>query len=283
MKIINLMENTEGENNCLYEHGLSIYIETKKHKILVDTGASSAFLQNANKHNIDVSDIDMIFLSHGHYDHSGGLMGFAKTNSKASIYMQANAGDEFYHKNDTMEKYIGIDKEILKLPQVKLLSGNAIIDEGITVFSGIKGRRHFPSGNLELMVKRVCDTGDDNQVSFLQDDFSHEQCLVLCEDEKKVLISGCAHNGILNILDEYRNIYGNNPHMVISGFHLMKKTGYSSEDIENIKAIANELKEMDTLFYTGHCTGIEPFGIMKEIMGDKLIYVHSGDVIYDQD
>ncbi len=283
MRIINLMENTEGENNCLYEHGLSIYIETKKHKILVDTGASPAFLENAKIHNIDISDVDMVFLSHGHYDHSGGLMDFAKVNGKAIIYMQANAGDEFYHKNDSMEKYIGIEKDILKLPQVKLLSGNVVIDEGISVFSGIKGRRHFPSGNLELMVKVDSGLGDGGMSTFIQDDFSHEQCLVLFEDEKTILISGCAHNGILNILDEYRRLYGANPDIVISGFHLMKKIGYSLEDIENTKAIANELKDMDTIFYTGHCTGIEPFGIMKEIMGDRLIYVHSGDMIYDQD
>ena len=67
--------------------------------------------------------------------------------------------------------------------------------------------------------------------------------------------------------------------MVISGFHLMKKTVYSNEDVENIRAIAEELATMDTIFYTGHCTGEAPFAIMKDIMGDKLHYIHSGDKI----
>ena len=59
----------------------------------------------------------------------------------------------------------------------------------------------------------------------------------------------------------------------------MKKNGYSDEDVENIRAIATELATMGTTFYTGHCTGEEPFAIMKEIMGDKLHYIHSGDEI----
>ena len=66
--------------------------------------------------------------------------------------------------------------------------------------------------------------------------------------------------------------------MVISGFHLMKNE-YSKDDVENIKAIATELKAMDTAFYTGHCTGLQAFDIMKDIMGEKLHYIHSGDEI----
>lgn len=272
MKIICLMENTAQADNILSEHGFSLYVETINHRLLIDAGQTDSFAENAKTLGVDLTKIDMAMLSHGHYDHSGGLMGFAQINNTAPIYMQSNAGGEYYHTNDTLEKYIGIDKEILKLPQVKLVDGNMRIDEEISVFAGVKGRRHFPSGNLELTRKLSDGT-------FVQDDFSHEQYVVIEEDGKKVLISGCAHNGILNILDEFKKLYGCEPDMVISGFHLMKKNGYSEEDMENIKAIAEELTTMDTTFYTGHCTGIEPFDIMKEIMGDKLHYIHSGDKI----
>ena len=272
MKIICLMENTALADNIASEHGFSLYVETENHKLLIDAGQSDAFAQNADSLGVDLSKVDMTMLSHGHYDHSGGLMKFAEINEKAPIYMQSNAGGEYYHTNDTLEKYIGIDKDILKLPQVRLIDENVRIDDGISVFAGVKGRRHFPSGNLELTVKLSDGT-------FIQDDFSHEQYVVIEENGKKVLISGCAHNGILNILDEFKKLYGCEPDMVISGFHLMKKNGYSDEDVENIRAIATELKAMDTTFYTGHCTGEEPFAIMKEIMGDKLHYIHSGDEI----
>ncbi len=272
MKIICLMENTASADNILSEHGFSLYVETKTHRILIDAGQSDSFAENAKTLGVDLSKVDMAMLSHGHYDHSGGLMRFSQINSAASIYIQKNAGGEYYHTNDTLEKYIGIDKDILTLPQVRFVDGNVKIDEEISVFAGVKGRRHFPSGNLELTRKLSDGT-------FIQDDFSHEQYVVIEEEGQRVLISGCAHNGILNILDEFKQLYGCEPDMVISGFHLMNKTGYSEEDVENIKAIAEELKTMDTTFYTGHCTGVEPFDIMKEIMGDKLHYIHSGDEI----
>ena len=272
MKIICLMENTALADNILFEHGFSLYVETEKHRLLIDAGQSSAFAENAKTLGVDLSQVDMAMLSHGHYDHSGGLMKFAQINENAPIYMQSNAGGEYYHTNDTLEKYIGIDKNILKLPQVRLIDGNIRIDDEISVFAGVKGRRHFPSGNLELTVKLSDGT-------FIQDDFSHEQYVVVEEAGKRVLISGCAHNGIVNILDEFRKLYGCEPDMVISGFHLMKKNDYSEEDVDNIKAIARELSAMDTIFYTGHCTGESAFAIMKEIMGEKLHYIHSGDEI----
>ncbi|MBR3600490.1 MAG: MBL fold metallo-hydrolase [Lachnospiraceae bacterium] len=272
MKIICLMENTALADNIISEHGFSLYVETENHRLLIDAGQSNGFAENAKSVGVDLSKVDMAMLSHGHYDHSGGLMKFAQINENAPIYMQSNAGGEYYHTNDTLEKYIGIDKNILKLPQVRLIDGNIRIDDEISVFAGVKGRRHFPSGNLELTVKLSDGT-------FIQDDFSHEQYVVVEEAGKRVLISGCAHNGIVNILDEFRKLYGCEPDMVISGFHLMKKNDYSEEDVDNIKAIARELSAMDTIFYTGHCTGESAFAIMKEIMGEKLHYIHSGDEI----
>ena len=270
-KIINLIENTEGKNQCLYEHGLSFYIETEKHKILVDTGASDAFLWNAKKLGVDIKEIDTVILSHGHYDHAGGILAFARENPSATIYMQDTAGREYYHKNDTMEKYIGIDPRIMELPQVVKLCKNYRIDEELSLFSGVTGRKLWPLGNKELMIKK--------EGSFEQDEFAHEQYLVVETKNRKILISGCAHNGILNILEEYKKLYGTEPDIVISGFHMQKKNGYTEEDIENIQQIAKELKQRNTIFYTGHCTGELPFALMKNYMKDQLVYIHSGDEI----
>ena len=83
------MEDTDGGNGCVYEHGLSFYIETKKHKLLLDTGASDATLKNAEKLGIDLTQVDTVILSHGHYDHSGGIMAFAKLNPTAKIYPES--------------------------------------------------------------------------------------------------------------------------------------------------------------------------------------------------
>ena len=273
MKIITLMENTAGSNTygnkpCHYEHGLSLYIETEQHKLLVDTGASALFLENAELLGIDLTKVDALILSHGHYDHSGGIMEFTKINSNASIYMQSAAGADYYHISPNDHRYIGIDKAILALPQCKKIDGELNLDEELYLFSNITGTKYPIRGNRVLKKK----VGDN----YVQDIFDHEQCLVITQKDKRILISGCAHNGIINILDRYVEIFHNYPDIVISGFHMQQKDGYSEEDITNIQNIASALLGTGAVFFTGHCTGQVAYDIMKPIMGDRLQPIHSG-------
>lgn len=270
MKIVNLIENTPGETGCCYEHGLSFYIETKKHRILMDMGATDAFAKNAEKLGVDLCRVDTAVLSHGHYDHAGGLLTFSYMNPDAPIYIQKSAGNDYYAITKEKEEYIGIDKEILKLPQVKQIEGNIQLDDEISIFSGVTGRKYFARGNKSLKRK-------ENE-SYVQDNFDHEQCMVIHAEGKSILFSGCAHNGIVNILETYQEIYQNMPDVVITGFHMMQKH-YSDEDTETIKNVARELKKTDTIYYSGHCTGEYAVGIMKETMGEQLIPIHSGDEI----
>lgn len=276
MRIVNLIENTEGKAGCLYAHGLSFYIEKGGRKMLMDLGPSDDTLKNAKSLGIDLSAVDTVILSHGHYDHSGGILPFSKINDHADIYMQSSALDDYYaddgeNAEGERYRYIGIDKNIADLSQVKKISGNCIIEDGMELFT-IKNRTHaLPFTNKRLLRK----TGGE----FVRDEFEHEHFLVLTEGGKSVLMGGCAHNGILSIMDAYEEKYGKAPDAVISGFHLMKKTPYRDDQVEEIEDIARKLSEYHTVFYTCHCTGLEAFDIMKEVMGDKLIYVHSGDEI----
>ena len=104
MRIINLIENTHGAEGCLCEHGLSFYVEMGNHTLLVDTGASEAFIANAEKLGLDLKKVDTVVISHGHYDHAGGVLAFAELNPSARIWIQSLAGEEYYHKNAAMEK-----------------------------------------------------------------------------------------------------------------------------------------------------------------------------------
>lgn len=269
MRIVNLIEDTKGAEGLCYEHGLSFYIETNKHKLLLDTGCTDAFIKNADKLGIDLKKVDTVVLSHGHYDHAGGILFFAEINPNAKIYMQETAGKDYYNLRDNQEKYIGIDKSILKLPQVVLLNGDCRIDEELYVFTDISGRKYWPESNLLLKEKR--------EDQFVQDIFRHEQCLVVSEKQERVLLSGCAHNGVLNILEAYKERFDEMPDKVISGFHMMKKSEYTLKEIETIEDTARELKKLSTRFYTGHCTGEPAFELMKKIMKDQLVFVHSGD------
>lgn len=275
MKIINLVENTKGCRDCLFEHGLSFYVEMEHHRLLIDTGASDAFMENAKRLGIDLEQVDMVILSHGHYDHAGGLLAFCAKNPRARILMHPLAGEAYYHEKDGRFKYIGIDSRIMEMPSVEFLDGNKKIDSGIFLFGGAAGRRMWPSGNRELRVKR--------KGIYYQDEFFHEQYLVLEEKSKRVLISGCAHNGILNILDRYQEVFHSDPDVVISGFHMQKKSGYTEEDLNIIKEIGKELKKKNIIFYTGHCTGEVPYELLKEYIGEQLVYVHSGDEIFIND
>ena len=113
MQIINLVENELGDSGCEAAHGLSFYIETENHKLLFDTSPSELVLRNAEKLGVDLKNVDTVILSHGHYDHSGGILPFVEINPWAKIYMQHNAGGEYY-AFDGEEKgyrYIGIDKK----------------------------------------------------------------------------------------------------------------------------------------------------------------------------
>ncbi|MBQ0001233.1 MAG: MBL fold metallo-hydrolase [Clostridiales bacterium] len=271
MKIVILMEDSEVQSGLFYEHGFSVYVETESTKILVDAGASDKTWENAKKLGIDIESVDHLFLSHGHYDHSGGIMGFAGINPAAPIYMHPKAVLDYYNLRDGNEKYIGIDKAICKLARVQYLSENRKIDEQISVFCDATGRRKWPGSNLILKKK-------ENGI-FVQDSFDHEQYVVVSESGKTVLISGCAHNGILNILDRFREVYGCDPDVVISGFHMMKRGDYEEDEKTLIADIAEELVQTDIQFYTGHCTSRAAYEIMKPVMGDQIVYVHAGQQI----
>ena len=276
MRIVNLIENTEGACGCTSAHGLSFYIETKKHKLIVDLGPSEETLENAAKLGIDLSAVDMVILSHGHYDHSGGILSFSKINGHAPIYMQRCAAGDYYSDDGEREgreryRYIGIDKTIADLPQVKMLDGDQEIDEEVTVF--VMGEHNIRRPFTNSRLKEKADG------TYIQDEFKHEQYVVIADGNKKILISGCAHNGILNILDEYERKIGGQPNVVISGFHLMKKSGYTDDETAEIIDIAKRLKEYPTTFYTCHCTGVTAYEAMRCIMGSRLKYVHSGDEI----
>ena len=272
MRIVNLIENTEGRKGCEFAHGLSFYIETKTHRVLMDLGPSEKTIANARILGIELEKADTVILSHGHYDHSGGIMPFSGINKSAVIYMQKNAPGDFYSQSGDEYRYIGIDKEIGKLPQVRFIDGDHVIDEELSLFVIERRVTEVPFTNSRLKVKTA--------LGYEQDDFCHEQALVVTSGGKKVLLSGCAHNGIINILEEYKRKYGSDPDVAISGFHLAKKGEYSEKEMKEIEGIAQELIKYHTKFYTCHCTGLDAYDTMKGIMGEQLEYVHTGEELF---
>lgn len=261
LKITVLTENTTEKSNIDTEHGLSLYIETENHKILFDMGQSELFEKNAEKLGVDISAVDLAALSHGHYDHGGGIARFLKINGKAPIYISKHAFEPHYSGT---EKYIGLDTSLCD-DRFLIVDDYLQLDNGLELFSCNQKKRKYPTNSYGLNMIE-----NDNM---LEDDFRHEQYLLITENENKILISGCSHKGILNIVEWFE------PDVLIGGFHFMKLDPTVSDDSIELKNSAELLKSFDTIYYTCHCTGTEQYNYIKKYMGDKVNYLSCGKEI----
>ena len=271
MLIKALVENTTITDDLGCEHGLSLYIETAKHKILFDVGASGLFFQNAKKLGVNIADVDFLVISHGHYDHGGGLKAFLRENEKAEVFLHRLAFEKYYasRPNGTLE-YIGLDEDLQHDKRIVRTSDRFFIGSGIQLFSHIAQKEPLPTSNRGLLKKCEGHMTDDT--------FAHEQNLIIEEDGKNLLITGCAHNGLVNILEHFCSIKGRMPDCVIGGFHLSSSSG-GHEDPETLNRIAQHLLSTKAKYYTCHCTGLEPYKKLKALMGDRIDYLSTGSKI----
>ncbi len=272
MIIKTLIENTSLSENYASEHGLSLYIETKNHKLLFDTGASSLFLENAKKMGVNISEIDLVVISHGHYDHGGGLKEFLKLNSIAEIFINQKAFDKHIANRPGGEKaYIGLDRGLLSCDRFVFVGDSIVIDNELQLISNVKGDKLISLGNQDLFM--------ESEVGLVKDNFEHEQNLIIKEDAKTVLVAGCAHNGIVNIIEYIVATENIQISHVIGGFHLYNRLTKKSEASELISQLGDYLKNTSFKYYTCHCTGIESYKRLKEIMEEKIQYLSTGSQI----
>lgn len=258
MKVITLFENRTISKDYKCNHGLSLYIETANHKILFDTGTDDSFAYNASKLGVNIEDIDIAVISHGHYDHGGGLETFLKLNSKATIYIGKGAFDSHLVKLLGIFNYnIGLKKE-LKNNRFVVVDKIIRIDDELILFGDVKGTKLIPKGNDKLL-KRF----NDNCIK--KDDFEHEINLLAGENNKFNLFCGCAHKGILNIIERTKDIIDSDLNTVIGGFHLMKMNveNLDSKDFLN-ELSANLIKSSVLKYYTCHCTGEQAYSYLSK-------------------
>ncbi len=271
MIIKTLVENTSISEDYGCEHGLSLYIETKNDKILFDVGASNLFLHNAKKLGINIEEINYLIISHGHYDHGGGLKTFLQENIKAEVFLHPLAFDKHYAlRSNNQLDFIGIDEDLKQNKQMVYTSDRYVISKGLQIFSNVVQREPRPMSNSGL--------GTELNGQIVDDTFHHEQNLIIEADGKTLLVTGCAHNGIVNILEHFHNLRGHMPDYVIGGFHLSRRSG-ENEDFTEIDRIGKYLKDTKTKYYTCHCTGIEPYHRLKEVLGESIDYLRTGSEI----
>lgn len=264
-----LVENTAISSQFKKKHGLSIYVESLNNKLIFDLGSNNLFSKHAEKLNVDIQDINHVIISHGHLDHGGGLSDLLKLNQKANVYIHTLAFEPYYTKLLSRFKYyIGLDRSLKTSKQIIFTTKSHIINDHLQLFSDVNYTRGSSTVNDSLYTK--------NMNGFEVDDFSHEQNLIIKEDNKYILIAGCAHAGILNVIQKGEDICGQEFDYVISGMHLYNPISKKGEDVDTIKNLGQQLLTKKTTYYTCHCTGKKAYNQLKEIMGDKINYLSTG-------
>ncbi len=263
MKAIILVNDIGSNPELKNEHGFSVYINYKKHNILFDTGTTDIVLHNMQKLNILPSSIDCIILSHGHYDHTGGLKYlFPHLSQDIKIYASEKLKIPKYKKINNEYKYIGLPSNF-SLENLILFKGKIELTEDI-ILTHLK-YKNTPAGYFWIY--------QDN--SYKHDMFEDEIVLVIKKDNGIYIFTGCSHSGIVNIVKSVKEEFVNLPvKAVIGGLHLRDKT-----ESEIIK-IGEELNRFNIEnYYLYHCTGENAYKILKQKLKAKVIYGNTGDIL----
>ena len=254
MRISVLCENTSYKNEFEAEHGLSLLITTEKHKILFDAGQSDLFLRNAERLGEDLRDVDLLVLSHGHYDHCNGLKFFLERNTVAKVILHEKAFGEFFHG----ERYIGMDAGVKELKERMITVESSLsLGDGIDIFVATD----LPAcegTDLEQLLDGVR----------VPDRFDHEIYLTVTQGNEKVLFTGCGHRGIVSIAQAA--VENGVTHMV-GGFHL-------TDDLrdETLEQTAKKLNDFPVRYYSGHCTCRRALELLQKTLGVRFAAISAG-------
>lgn len=276
MKFTILVDNKTEKASCCAEWGLSILIESRGKKILFDTGTSPMFAANAKALGVDLSDVDALVFSHSHYDHTGGAQTFASINKTAPIYLHEEAMYATYGETDgVMDDYnCGIlwDDALKKelKPRIHFTSGLEKLYDHIWIMGNIPSMKEYPP--TENFFRRLTDGPSIDGKSIQPDPMNHEQCLIVEEDGKLHVFSGCSHKGVIPTLNHVGNLFpGKKIAGLVAGMHL-----YSLRS-DKRSHIIDRLVEMDLDYVAPlHCTGMQAIVEMKVKMGDKCRILTSG-------
>lgn len=265
------------ENASLWaEHGLSMLLDldlgSKRMKLLWDTGASGeVMLHNSRALHIDIDEIDMICLSHGHYDHTGGLMAVVQQRKRrVPVWSHPDIFSPKLKARPTLE-YIGPP-----FARVQAEAAGAVILEcrgPVPLAPGLTTTGEVPRREREETVEGFWTVRDGQ---YCPDTIPDDQALAaVLPDRGLAVITGCAHSGIINTIRQAQRITGvDELYAVIGGFHLM------GADQKRIDATAESLRDLDpALVLPGHCTGQKAVCSLQEALGDRCRPLAVGDVI----
>ncbi|WP_194191222.1 MBL fold metallo-hydrolase [Clostridium chrysemydis] len=272
IKITTLIENKEDNYNKLKnEHGLSLLIEAYGEKILFDTGKSGDFLDNAKDLNVDLENLGYVILSHGHYDHSGGFKRLAKSiDKKTNLLVSEEFFFKKYKKLDYGFKFNGnsFDRDFIFENNINIEfikeDFNKISDK-IYLFKNFKVLNDFEKIEDCFYLKK-----DNN---FIRDDFKDEVALGIDTDKGIILVLGCAHIGIVNIIESVKRKTNKEIFAVFGGSHLVNASRV--QILETIKYLKDKNIKILRL---SHCTGDKVCSEFIREFKDRFKYNKTGDI-----
>lgn len=259
MKVIALMDNINSEHKGLIaEHGLSFFIDTGETKLVFDCGGSINPFLNARQLNVSFEDVKTVIISHGHYDHGTGFIDAVDIIKPKKLITGKGFLREKYAYNGTTQTYLGVgfDKNFLDNKKISHIECSDIyqIDSNCYVISNFTRNHEF-----ETIPNRFV-FYDNGEIEL--DDFSDEVCLVVDTEKGLVVIVGCSHPGIMNMLCSIKERFNKDIYAVFGGTHLVEADEYR---------IKESLKEMKTLgvkaTFMSHCSGEKAIEIARNTEG----------------
>lgn len=255
------------KNEWKAEWGLSVYIEYRGHKILLDTGTTGAFAENADSMGIRLEDVEFGVLSHAHYDHADGMEEFFNRNAKAKFYLRKGVAENCYGTGEALsKKYIGIHEGYLE----RFADRIVYVDGDYELLPGAVLLPHKTPG-LEKAGEKAGMYVKING-KWKPDSFAHEQSLVFDTQKGLVIFNSCSHGGADNIIRETEMTYPEKKiYALIGGLHLFRSSD------EDVRALAKRIRETGIeKIYTGHCTGERAMEILTEELQDKACQLYTG-------
>lgn len=263
MTITALMDNYCRTAGLKAEHGLSLHIHTDKSDILFDAASTPAFLDNAAFLGTELGKLDAVVLSHGHYDHAGGLAALYASFSEAPPLFAGRGWErQRWAVAASSRRFIGVASPD-SLPEPHLVEGLDEIAEGIFLLPAADRL----DGSEPLARFRVGEAGQE-----VLDEFDDELALVLVTELGLAVITGCAHRGVVNIVRAALLAFPDLPlKAVIGGFHL------ADAPETELRRIASELADLGPeRLYCNHCTGVRGYAALSAAMPNKVDWLSSG-------
>ncbi|MBN2475989.1 MAG: MBL fold metallo-hydrolase [Pirellulales bacterium] len=249
LKITVLAENTARRADLLAEHGLAFWIEADGHRILFDTGQGKVLRHNADCLQVPLETVECVAISHGHFDHTGGLKDVLDAGGQMDLYLHPAAlGEKYHQEKSPPHRSIGIadlDESALRRRTRNLVCTDQPVEltDGVHLTGEIPRRNDFEDTGGPFYRDASCTEPDP-----LLDD----QALYVETPAGLVVVLGCAHAGVVNTLDHVARLTGRRQvHAVLGGMHLVRAA------MPRLDATVAAMKRYNVeKIGTAHCTGM---------------------------